>query len=65
MSVNFFAPVKITKRLLPKMIENGGGTIAVTSGISGKFGFPSGQLMPHQNLQYMDSLKLFMPSIIT
>lgn len=40
MVVNFFAPVKITKRLLPKMIENGGGTIAVTSSISGKFGFP-------------------------
>ncbi|MCE5179439.1 MAG: SDR family oxidoreductase [Porphyromonadaceae bacterium] len=40
MDVNFFAPVKITKRLLPKMIENGGGTIAVTSSISGKFGFP-------------------------
>ncbi len=40
MDVNFFAPVKITKRLLPKMIENGGGTIAVTTSISGKFGFP-------------------------
>lgn len=40
MDVNFFAPVKITKRLLPKMIENGIGTIAVTSSISGKFGFP-------------------------
>lgn len=40
MTVNFFAPVKITKQLLPKMIENGGGTIAVTSSISGKFGFP-------------------------
>lgn len=40
MDVNFFAPVKITKRLLPAMIENGGGTIAVTSSISGKFGFP-------------------------
>jgi short-subunit dehydrogenase len=40
MDVNFFSPVKITKRLLPKMIENGGGTIAVTSSISGKFGFP-------------------------
>lgn len=40
MDVNFFAPVKITKRLLPTMIENGGGTIAVTSSISGKFGFP-------------------------
>ena len=40
MAVNFFAPVRITKSLLPKMIENGGGTIAVTSSISGKFGFP-------------------------
>lgn len=40
MTVNFFAPVKITKRLLPEMIKNGGGTIAVTSSISGKFGFP-------------------------
>ncbi|HZH71242.1 MAG TPA: SDR family oxidoreductase [Mariniphaga sp.] len=40
MAVNFFAPVKITKHLLPSMIENGGGTIAVTSSISGKFGFP-------------------------
>src|SRR5690606_7035695 len=40
MNVNFFAPVKITKRLVPEMIENGGGTIAITSSISGKFGFP-------------------------
>lgn len=40
MEVNFFAPVKITKLLLPKMIENGGGTIAVTTSISGRFGFP-------------------------
>ncbi|WP_294070776.1 SDR family NAD(P)-dependent oxidoreductase [Proteiniphilum sp. UBA1028] len=40
MDVNFFAPVRITKRLLPKMIEKGGGTIAVTSSIAGRFGFP-------------------------
>lgn len=40
MTVNFFAPVKITKRLLPEMIKKGGGTIAVTTSISGKFGFP-------------------------
>lgn len=38
--VNFFAPVKISKRLLPEMINQGGGTIAVTTSISGKFGFP-------------------------
>lgn len=40
MAVNFFAPVKIAKRLLPEMIKQGGGTIAVTTSISGKFGFP-------------------------
>ncbi|MDD4150469.1 MAG: SDR family oxidoreductase [Bacteroidales bacterium] len=40
MDVNFFAPVKITKLLLPKMIEQGGATIAVTTSISGRFGFP-------------------------
>ncbi len=39
MNINFFAPVKIAKQLLPEMIENGGGTIAVTTSISGKFGF--------------------------
>lgn len=40
MDVNFFAPVKIGKQLLPNMIKQGGGTIAVTTSISGKFGFP-------------------------
>jgi len=40
MDVNYFSPVIITKTLLPKMIENGGGQIAVTTSISGKFGFP-------------------------
>lgn len=40
MDVNFFAPVKIAKLVLPKMIAGGGGTIAVTTSITGKFGFP-------------------------
>lgn len=40
MDINFFAPVGITKRLLPGMIKQGGGTVAVTSSITGKFGFP-------------------------
>jgi dehydrogenase/reductase SDR family protein 7B len=40
MRVNFFAPIKIAKRVIPNMVNNGGGTIAVTSSISGKFGFP-------------------------
>lgn len=40
MNVNYFAPVKLTKILLPKMISQGGGTIAVTTSIAGRFGFP-------------------------
>jgi short-subunit dehydrogenase len=40
MDVNFFAPVFITKLVLPEMLKNGNGTIAVTSSIAGKFGFP-------------------------
>ena len=40
MDVNYFAPVILTKTILPRMIENGGGQIAVTTSISGKFGFP-------------------------
>jgi dehydrogenase/reductase SDR family member 7B len=38
--VNFFGTVALTKSILPWMIENGGGQIAVTSSIVGKFGFP-------------------------
>ena len=40
MQVNYFAPVEITKTLLPSMIKNKSGNIAVVSSISGKFGVP-------------------------
>lgn len=40
MEVNYFAPVAIAKALLPKMLAQGGGHIAVTTSIAGKFGFP-------------------------
>ncbi|HHT35082.1 MAG TPA: SDR family NAD(P)-dependent oxidoreductase, partial [Bacteroidales bacterium] len=40
MTLNFFAPTMIARRLLPSMIAQGGGTIAVTSSIAGRFGFP-------------------------
>lgn len=40
MDINFFAPVLITKLVLPEMLKKGKGTIAVTSSIAGKFGFP-------------------------
>ncbi len=38
--VNFFGTIALTKAILPLMIKNGGGHIAVTSSIVGKFGFP-------------------------
>lgn len=40
MEINFFAPVAITKAILPMMLNAGGGNIAVTTSIAGKFGFP-------------------------
>ena len=40
MEINYFAPVAISKALLPKMVSAGGGKIAVTTSIAGKFGFP-------------------------
>ncbi|MDL2315330.1 SDR family NAD(P)-dependent oxidoreductase, partial [Bacteroidales bacterium OttesenSCG-928-C19] len=40
MDVNYFAPVRISKLLLPEMIKNGGGTFVTTTSISGRFGFP-------------------------
>lgn len=38
--INFFGTVLLTKAILPAMLKNGGGHIAVTSSIVGKFGFP-------------------------
>lgn len=38
--INFFGAVALTKAVLPGMIKNGGGQIAVTSSLVGKFGFP-------------------------
>lgn len=40
MDVDFYAPVIITKTLLPKMLEKGGGQFVVTTSIAGRFGFP-------------------------
>ncbi len=38
--INYFGTIALTKAILPEMIKNGGGHIAVTSSIVGKFGFP-------------------------
>ncbi|MDR2979201.1 MAG: SDR family oxidoreductase [Bacteroidales bacterium] len=40
MDVNYFTPVILTKTILPKMIAQGGGQLAVTTSIAGRFGFP-------------------------
>jgi dehydrogenase/reductase SDR family protein 7B len=40
MEVNFFGVIALTKAILPHMIANGGGQLAATSSLVGKFGFP-------------------------
>lgn len=40
MEVNYFSGVILSKKILPRMIAQGGGHIIVTSSISGIFGFP-------------------------
>lgn len=40
MDIDFFAPVAMAKAVLPQMVAAGGGHIAVTTSIAGKFGFP-------------------------
>lgn len=61
METNFFGAVAITKKVLPNMIKNGGGHIAVTSSITGKFGFKlrsSYAASKHALHGYFDSLRL-------
>lgn len=38
MDIDYFAPVIMTKHILPKMVERGGGQLAATSSIAGVFG---------------------------
>jgi short-subunit dehydrogenase len=40
MELNFFAPVILSKALLPAMLERKSGHIVVISGLVGKFGTP-------------------------
>jgi dehydrogenase/reductase SDR family member 7B len=40
MEINFFGVVALCKAVLPSMIKNGGGQLAATSSLVGKFGFP-------------------------
>jgi short-subunit dehydrogenase len=40
MEVDFFAPIALTKLVLPRMIEQQGGHLIVTSSVAGKHGVP-------------------------
>ncbi len=40
MEVDFFAPVRLTQLILPRMIERGSGHIAAVSSVAGKVGTP-------------------------
>jgi len=40
MEINFFAQAAMAEAILPLMVSNGGGRIAVTTSIAGRFGFP-------------------------
>jgi dehydrogenase/reductase SDR family member 7B len=40
LEINFFGAITLTKALLPALVAEGGGNIAVTSSMTGKFGFP-------------------------
>lgn len=40
MEINYFGTIALTKAVLPHMIAGGGGHIAATSSITGRFGFP-------------------------
>jgi short-subunit dehydrogenase len=60
METNFFGAVNLTKRVLPIMVENGGGHIVVISSVVGKFGFPlrtAYSASKHALQGYFDSLR--------
>ncbi|MCK5736772.1 MAG: SDR family NAD(P)-dependent oxidoreductase [Spirochaetaceae bacterium] len=40
LNLNFFGAVSVARTVLPAMISRGGGSIAVTSSVTGVFGFP-------------------------
>ena len=58
--INFFGALALTKAVLPVMIRNGGGQLAVTSSLVGKFGFPyrsSYSATKHALHGYFESLR--------
>ena len=61
MEINFLSAVRLSQLVAPVMIKNGGGAIAVTSSITGKFGFPlrsAYAASKHALHGYFESLRL-------
>ena len=60
MEINYFAPVALTKAVLPYMLNRKSGQIAVVSSIVGKFGFPlrsAYSASKHALIGFFDSLR--------
>lgn len=61
METNYFGAIALTRKILPIMLKNQGGNIAVTSSITGKFGFKlrsSYAASKHALHGYFESLRL-------
>lgn len=59
--VNYFAPVALSKAVLPAMLQAGGGRLVVVSSIAGKFGFyyrSTYSAAKHALHGYFESLRL-------
>ncbi|GAU97510.1 hypothetical protein RvY_08792 [Ramazzottius varieornatus] len=60
MKINYLAPVALTKEILPAMIKQGGGTIAVVSSVQGRIAIPersSYAASKHAIQAYFDALR--------
>lgn len=60
MEVNYFAPVRLSKLLLPAMLKRGSGHIVCISSIIGKFGYPGRSAYAaskHGIMGFFDSLR--------
>ena len=66
MEVNFFGAVALTKAVLPLMLKQGYGQLAVTTSIVGKFGFPlrsAYSASKHALQGFFDSLRAEYPQL--
>jgi short-subunit dehydrogenase len=64
MNINYYAPVILTKTILPQMISNGGGQLVVTTSIAVNLVFRSVQHTVPLNMLYMVFLKRYKQNIL-